>query len=115
MYARYRVDTRRLLHWSTTQFTTACDISEADCQISNSALPDQIEKCRLVLSLDSIEIDPTYIPPTLDVSSMFDNLKTLKAFAIACSNLTVAGIVWSVAGYTPAQIKTRFIAVYNTL
>jgi hypothetical protein len=58
----------------------------------------------------------TKLPATDDaVLRLLDNEKALKALALAHSNATIADSAWSTAGYTPAQVRTRFLAAWRAL
>jgi hypothetical protein len=74
-----------------------------------------------------LQADETYeelaAPPDITVPAptdaaileRFDAEKALKALALALSNQTIASVAWSAAGYTPAQIRARFLAAWRQL
>lgn len=58
------------------------------------------------------------VPPETDsdVLAGFDAMRALKALALALSNQTLAGVAYNGAtGYTPVQIRARFLAAWKAL
>ena len=72
-------------------------------------------RCEVTHVVD--EVQRTLVPDDAradsEAATVFN--KQAMAMARAASNATIAGISWSANGYTPQQMRTRFLAAYKAL
>jgi len=118
--AFYDASTRVLKGWTNVRDATPMDKTSGNPTDLVRVVPRDYTHKMGTRRLNSAGTDddpytPPAPPPLTDDQRYAKAEQWLRALALAASNATLAGVQWSAAGYSPAQMKARVLAAYQQL